>query len=258
MNKNEMSLDSFLDEFEATLSQEDSQAILRRINAERLLHLLAESLNESLPENQIRFLPDKRMAGVAGADFLMQVDDYDIRLQLLDAPDGRPGLDKEQLPGYLTIMEGNPNTVALVLIWTTDELSAVPLSIRRIRFLLEKPDRLSSLMNKLEPVEDVLTKAVREQVKQWDVSLDPPPGIIQETTDLRQAFASALAKAMTVEKGRRYQLPARKSAAEKYPRVREKTILMNALDLALSGVAGDPLIDALSELDSFDDLKNNE
>ena len=74
MTDTSSSFNTFLKEFQATLSEKDNQAMLRRINAERLLHLLAEYMADSLPAARFRFLADNHMAGAQGADFLLQID----------------------------------------------------------------------------------------------------------------------------------------------------------------------------------------
>ncbi|MDX1417501.1 MAG: hypothetical protein R3293_25070 [Candidatus Promineifilaceae bacterium] len=248
MSDSKESVHTFLQEFQATLAEEGSEAILRRINAERLLSLLAERLSEELKVSSVRFLPDKRMAGGVGADFLFQVDDYDLRLELLDAPDGRLELALNNLRGYRQILEENPNTVALILVWTADGLPAVPLSIARIRFLVDHKDLIGVLLEQAEPLEKVFTSLVQKQIKSWDLPLRPAEGIGQEVTDLREAFSSALAAEMETVTRRGYRIPARKAAAANYPRKKETEELLKTFDAAMNGEKEKELVRELMDI----------
>jgi hypothetical protein len=87
-----LSINDFLSELRASLSQADGDAALRRINAERLLQLVADEFIDAFPADRIRVLPDSRLVGESGADILLQIDDYDIRLELFDAEEGKPNL----------------------------------------------------------------------------------------------------------------------------------------------------------------------
>jgi hypothetical protein len=98
MNENQDSIDGFISEISASLSQPDQQAFLRRVNAERLLILVINELIDEHQAERIRILPDHRLAGNVGADFLLQVDDYDLRLELLDASNDQLQLEYYRQP----------------------------------------------------------------------------------------------------------------------------------------------------------------
>src|SRR5438552_3110257 len=121
MTESSDSFNNFVSEFKQSLAQPAGEAILRRINTERLLQLVADELIENHEAQRIRILPDARMAGEAGADFLLQIDDYDVRLELLDSNDGKASLSQDKLISALQLLEDNPSTAALVFVWTTDD-----------------------------------------------------------------------------------------------------------------------------------------
>ena len=240
------SVDSFLAELKASLSQGDGQAVLRRINAERLLRLLADEFIETHQAERIRILPDNRLAGQAGADFLLQIDDYDIRLLFLDAPDGTPALDAGQLPGFLKLLEDNPNTVALILVWTTDDLLAVSLSMLRTRFLVQNPGRLPAVLEKAKPLPETLRAVVDSQTKLWEVGLEQVPRTTAGSTDMRRLFEEAIGAAIDAERQRSYRHTERKLAARRFPVDEEKQLIFEVLGKALSGTSARELVPQLT------------
>ena len=141
MSKEPLPVDEFLFELKASLSEASGEAILRRINAERLLRILAEEFVETHQAERVRVLPDSRLVGESEADLLLQIDDYDIRLQLLDAPENEPVLSIDQLGEFLDLMENNPSTISLILVWMTDDLLSIPLRVSEIQLVREDIDR---------------------------------------------------------------------------------------------------------------------
>jgi len=248
MTEDLIPIDGFLSELKASLSEPTGEAVLRRINAERLLHLLAEEFIETHQAERIRILPDRRLVGKSEADLLLQVDDYDIRLQLLDAPENRPMLAVDQLSRFLDLLENNPSTIALILVWTTDDLLSVPLNVPRILFLLENPNRLPHLLSSAQPLLNVLSEVVARQSKVWEAKLDTTPHPEAMPGDSRQLFEEAFGKAVEVERQRSYKFPARKEAAQRFPVEREKRVIMEALKEALGGESFESLKKRLTGL----------
>jgi hypothetical protein len=242
------SFEGFLTEFKASLSQPSGEAVMRRINAERLLRLLADEFVEAHQAERIRVLPDNRVAGEPGADFLLQVDDYDIRLQFLDTPEGVPSLDEDRLSEFLSLLEDNPSTAALILVWTTDDLLAIPLSVARARFLLEHPDHLSALLKRAQPLPEVLRTIVAQQVKVWEVGLDEIAPSPAKGGDMRRMFEEAIAKAIEAERGRSYRSVERKAAARRFPADEEKRLILSVLGEALNGAEARDLVPQLTHI----------
>jgi len=243
-----LSVDGLLSELKASLSQPSGEAALRRINAERLLRLLAEEFMESHQAERIRILTDNRLVGEAEADLLFQVDDYDIRLQLLDAPENIPALSVNQLPDLLRLLENNPSTVALILVWTTDDLASVPMSVARIRFLLENPGRLPGFISSAQPLPDALRDVVARQVKTWEAGLETLPRPEATMVDSRRLFEGAFGEAVKAECQRSYRSPARKEAAQHFPVGKEKRVIMAVFKEAVNGVPAESLKQRLTRL----------
>ena len=240
------SVDSFLSELKASLANAGHEAILRRINTERLIGLLADEFVETHQAERVRILPDNRLAGESGADFLLQIDDYDVRLELVDTPEGKPVLDNEQLPRLLALLEANPSTMAVILVWTTDDLLAVPLTTSRIRRLLEHPLELNLLVNESEPLPTILRTLVTNQVRDWDVSIDKSSAPAPQPGGVRGLFEKALDEAIDRECGRSYKFTERRQAAKQYRLSVERRLVLQVLEDALSGAEPTDLVARLA------------
>jgi hypothetical protein len=107
MNTKSESFEEFLSEISASLKEGSGEASLRRINTERVLKLVLDDIVEQRHDVQIRVLNDHRISGDIGADILIQIDDYDIRLEILDTSDNNCRLNKEQIIRFRKIFEEN-------------------------------------------------------------------------------------------------------------------------------------------------------
>ena len=171
MNENN-TLSGLMNEFMASLSQDSQDAMMRRVNAERLIRLYAEQFIDQHQSESIRILPDQRLAGEAIADFLIQVDDYDLRMVLLDSPGGKPNLTTDQLKKWIDLLEDNPSTAMMIVVWTTDELLALSFSMKQLQTLLMSPERIDEWLAGASPLNIVIPEIIQRQVKKWDIEED--------------------------------------------------------------------------------------
>lgn len=227
-----------------TPKQTDPQAQIRRAGAERKFVLLIDALAVELQE-KIRVLSDNRLAGKSGADFLIQVDDYEFRVELIDAPDNLLMLTKERLQASVRLLEDNPNTLALIYAWTTEDIRAVPFSFARIQYLLQNPDRIASLVRQARPLQDVVRDVIQRQIKIWDVNLENTQLATDPAVDVLQIFFEEIGKAIDKEMNRSYRNEERSQAAKTYPYQQEKQFLVSVLEDALQGADVNQLIDKL-------------
>jgi hypothetical protein len=248
MKQSDLNVDSLLVELMASLSQPTGEAVLRRINAERLLRLLADEFIAAHQAERVRILPDERLAGQQGADFLLQIDDYDVRLIFLDTPDSAPAFDPSMLPDLLKLLEDNPSTVALVLVWTTGNLLAVPLSMLRARYLSQNPERLPALLADARPLPETLRVVVERQTKLWEVGLDQVPHTMAKSTDMRRLFEEAIGAAIDAERQRSYRYAERKLAARLFPIEEERRVIFAVLAEALAGAPAQELVPRLTRV----------
>jgi len=222
--------------------------MLGHMDAERLLGLLAQEFIDTHNAGRIRILSDSQMAGDEGAGFLLQIDDYDVRLMVLDTPNGAPALGTDRLPVFVQLMEDNPSTVALILVWTTEDLLAIPLSMLRLRFLVQNPDRLPALLSEARSLPDVLRTVVERQVKLWEIGLDQAPLRTGESTDIQRLFKEAIGVAIEAECRRSYRHAERKLAAQHFPVEDEQQLIFMALEEALAGALAMDLVPWLTRV----------
>ncbi len=248
MTNASLDVQSLLAELKASLSQPAGDAVIRRINAERLLHLLIEEFIDSCQAERMRILSDNRLVGEAGADFLLQIDDYDVRVELLDAPEGAPTIDTAHLPRLVALLEDNPSTVALILAWATDDLLAVDLPLSQLRTVAEHPDRLKDLLANARPLPQVLQDVVAQHTKLWDVGLERASRPVTSPADLRRLFESAIGEAIEAERTRSYRSAERRLAASEFPLERERRRILDALAQALAGAEAPELVPTLTRI----------
>jgi hypothetical protein len=216
------------------------------MNIENLLQTLTNQLIETHQAEHVHILPDNRLAGKPGADFLLQIDDYDMRLLLLDPTEGTPTINETQISDFLSLLEDNPSTLALILVWKTNELPSIPLSMARVRFLSQNPNRIQDL--KTKPLSETLQNLVAQQVKLWEVNPDQVAHTEIKLSDTRRLFEEAIAAAIERECQRAYHNAERKLAAQHFPEEEEKRRIFEVLGEALNGVQTQDLVPRLTRL----------
>jgi len=242
------SFDDFMNEISASLSNASGEAALRRINTERVLRLVLEDIVEKHPDLQIRVLVDSRIAGQAGADILIQIDDYEIRLELLDVPNHLPKLSLEQVEAFRTVFEENPSTETIILTWTTEDLKAEKLNLNRIAYLKEHPEKLSAYLAGLKPLQTVLEDVLSSHMKVWDTVLTLQMSGSTAPADLQTIFERHLKTELHKERDRSYRTEEKKQAALKLPAERELTLMTTILNDALQGMPSKYLETRLAQL----------
>jgi hypothetical protein len=218
-------------------------------NHESLLRLLSDEFIAMHPDDRIRILADCRLTGEAEAGFLLQIDDYDVRLELLEAPAGDPILPTDRLAQVIAFLENNPNTVAAVLIWTTRDLPAVCLSVDRARAAAQDTGVLSVVLSEAQPLIDVLNGIVRRQLAVWEADLATAvPCLNGQALDTQRAFERAIVQAIETERHRTYRNPTRKQAALQFPVEEETKAILETLERALAGERAPELVAHLTRM----------
>jgi len=242
------SLDGLMNEFMATLSQDTQEAMLRRVNAERMIRLYAEQIIDQHQAESIRILPDQRLAGEAVADFLVQIDDYDLRIVLLDSADGKPKLTTDQLEKWLDLLEDNPSTAIMIVVWTTNELLALPFSMIKIKTLMQFPEQIEDLLKEASPLELIIPEIILRQVKKWEIDEDLSRKPETRGRDIYSIFAEKIGQAIDDEANRRYRNVERLKAAQEFPYQKEKQNILTILSDALEGKSAKELEILLTRL----------
>lgn len=247
MNDN-ASLDGFLSELTASLSQDSREAMVRRVNAERLMNILAKQLVDQHEAESIRILPDRRLAGEISADFLVQVDDYDLRLVLLDIPEEKPSVSLDQLQGWVNLLEANNSTDLIIAVWTDDELTSLPFSMAQLHSAIKSTEQLQQMLGEARPLNQVISDVIRHQVKIWDVAKDLADKPSTQSRDIYSIFAEKINLSIDTEVNRRYRIDERLRAARNYPSDQEKKVILSVLQEALSGGSAKELHKRLTSL----------
>ncbi len=212
-----------------------SPASVPRQNAERALRLALEEIVQQRRDLQIRLLSDRHIAGLAEADILIQIDDYEIRLALLDAPSGSPILNPDQLAGFRSLFEGNPSTELVVLAWTTPDLLSQKLSLQIIAYLLDHPEQMPRFLAKAAPVRDLLNRILSDHLKVWEAAMLSPHQGSASSLDLRKIFLQHLRTSLLQEKDRSFRTEEKKLAARQLSGDRELSLVSDVFEAALQG-----------------------
>ncbi len=242
------SFDDFLAQVSASLTSSSGEAALRLINAQRNLRLVLDEIVQQRHDLQIRVISDNRISGDAGADVLMQIDDYEIRLELIDTPNLLPNLTKVKLKKYRQIFEDNPSTETLVITWTSDELLSQRLSLVTVDYLIENDNQIEDFVHNAKPLSDVVQEILVSQMRVWDdiPSLTPKDGSI--SSDVSEIFVNHFADELKSERERPFKIEEKKLAIRQFPEKRETDILKNVLQEALNEASTDELAARLAQL----------
>ena len=133
------------------------------------------------------------------------------------------------------LLEDNPSTVALVLIWTTDDLLSIPVSIVRLRYLLQTPQKVDDLLKLARPFTETVSELIQKQTKLWEVGLDQIPQSTAQSVDLYRLFSEEIGQAIDLETSRSYRNDERLQAARNFPYQQEKKLILTLLQEALQG-----------------------
>lgn len=241
-------LDGFLNELMASMSQDSRDGMMRRVNAERLIKLIAENLVEKHEAESIRVIPDNRLTTQDAADYLVQVDDYDLRLILLDTQNGKITLSEDLLQEWITLLEANPSTTILIVVWTDDELSSIPFTMRGLKSALDSPEQIKKMPKIAKPFEQVISEVIHHQTKGWKIPKFDSSQPSTSRRDLYSIFSEKIIRAIDIEANRRYRTEERVKAAQKFPYEQEKRAILSILQEALDGISATDLQKRLTNL----------
>jgi len=217
---------------------------IHHINTESLQQLLADELSEL--NNPIHILSVNGLVGESEKHFLLQIDDYDVRLNFLEAP--KPTLNLEQLSQYNQLLTDNPNAVALIVVWITEDLQSIPFSTTRIQHLIQYPQQVSKLIQTAKPLATVIKALIARQFKFWEIHLEPTHCGTTHATDIRRIFEQAMISAIQNQQKRSYRYTERQRAARQFPVEEEQKFILSVLEKALEGKSSQELVHDLVSL----------
>lgn len=246
MSDNE--LDKIMKEMTASLSSDSREAMMRRINSERLIKLAAENLVEKHEAESIRMIPDNRLTDQEAADYLVQVDDYDMRLVLVDAPDGKVKLSRELIQDWISLLETNPSTTILIAVWTNDDLAAIPFTMKRLKSVVDFQEQIQKIASIAKPFESVISEQIKRQTRGWKIPKVEQNRPSAGGRDLYGMFSEKISSAIDNEASRPYRTEERVKAAKNFPADQEKRVLLSILREALDGATRKELESQMSKL----------
>lgn len=248
MKKNPDSFDDYLAEISASLLGTSGEAALKRINSERMISLAFEEIVQYYPESHIRFLTDNRIAGQSGADMLMQIDDYEIRIELVDTTNEKPEIKPEQLENFKKIFIDNPSTEALVIVWTTDDLCSLQLTLSDIDRFTMNPNLMTKYMSKGEPFTETIKDILAKFLKVWETQGFSTEYSGGKKLNIQNKFNNYLERNLAVERGRRFTKEEKKLAVKQISEKNEIDKIQSVLTYALQGSKSDSLTSQLIKL----------
>lgn len=246
-NKMTDSFDDFMSQISASLQSPSGDVALRRINAERVLRLMLDEIVQQRHDLQIRVLTDNRISGYSGADILMQVDDYEIRIELKDVSENSPTLSMGELAIYKKIFEENPSTEALVIAWIADDLPSQSLSLVTIDSLINE-ELINDFIKNARPLSDVVQEILSNQMKVWEDIPSLSANTSDTTTNIANIFSAYFKDALKDEQERSFKLEEKKIAVRNFPEKRETDLVKSVLQDALKESSVEKLSDRLSQL----------
>jgi hypothetical protein len=208
---------------------------IHHIAPKSLQQLLQNKLSEFHLAEHIHVLSETRLIGDSERPFLLQIDDYDIRLNFLEMSAKQPTLEANKLYDFKKILEDNPSTIALIIVWMMDDLPAVPFSTTRIQHLIQYPAHLTKLIQTAKPLITVIKTLIARQMKACELNLEPRNSENHEFTDMRRLFEQAIDSAIETQQKRSYRYAERQLAAHEFPVDEETEFILSILEQALNG-----------------------
>lgn len=230
------SIDDFIAELSTSIKSPSGEAVLRRINTERMLKVILEEIVQQNHDLQIRILSDSRIAGESGADILIQIDDYDIRLEIVDTSNDDVSINQDQIQQFENIFEENPSTETLILTWTTARLNSIQLSLEQIQNISSNPDQIHNYLKLMRPLEEIFKEILETHIKVWRKMLTVPVQSVMSTNDIRKLFESHFHECLEIERKRPFKMEERKKAVAGLSDQEVTKLINEILDLALDGV----------------------
>jgi len=204
----------FLVELKAKLSSATSEEMIARIEAERAIHDILIELSDS---HGFRAVEDYRYATreeEKGTDFLLQIEDFELRLMVKYSPTGTPTLSANDLRALREILKSSQSTMALAVVWAAPDLPTLIITQGLIEFLLAEEQETARFMKTAAPLKDAILGFAEKQRKVWGlrpVERLPEEEILPETQAILER---KLQEELRHESVRAYKLE-RKIAAQK-------------------------------------------
>jgi len=171
-------------ELRAKLASETSEEMMARIEAEQAVEDILVELSDS---RGFRIVEDYRYATgeeQKDTDFILQVEDIELRLVVKYSSSGAPTLSREDLVGFSRILQATQATSALVLVWAAPELPTLVVTPADIDLLLSSEELVPVFLETTSTLKEAVLRFVESQTKEWRlrvVSGSAPGTVFPET-----------------------------------------------------------------------------
>lgn len=248
MNKKQ-SIEDVFSEIRASLDTPEDQSILKRIDFERLLKMSLEEIVDRFDTHQVRVLSDLHIAGKTGADLLVQIDDYEVRIEILEQLSKDEKISGNQLEVYKRVFEENPSTQFLILTWVSDDITSIVFSLQDILTLEEEPDEFDKLLSNSKPLSENLENIIVSQLKNWDTEISFMGDKKKQSVDLKKKeFQDNLPNSINHQINKQYRNPEKIEAVSTYSVREESNLIKDALNIALSGESAESISKIFSRI----------
>jgi hypothetical protein len=146
------------------------------------------------------------------------------------------------------LLEDNPSTAIMIVVWTTDELLALPFSMVQLQTLLKFPEQIDDWLLRVSPLNEVIPDIIQRQVKNWEIDEDLYRKPDTRGRDIYSVYAEKIGQAIDDEANRRYRNEDRLKAAQEFPYQKEKQAILSILEDALEGKSVKELEELLERL----------
>jgi len=204
----------FLMELKAKLASETSEEMVERIEAEQTVQDILVELSDS---HGFRVVEDYRYTTreeIKGSDFVLQKEDFELRLILKYSPTGMPMLSSNDLMALREILKSSQSTTALVVVWTGPDLPTVVMTQGLIEFLLAEEQETAAFLETASPLKDAVLRFVKNQTKGWGLRQAERPPAEEILPETQAILGRKLGEELRRESTRAYKLE-RKIAAQK-------------------------------------------
>lgn len=204
----------FLMELKAKLASETSEEMIARIEAERAIHDILVELSDSY---DFRVVEDYRYATreeEQGTDFILQMEDFELRLIVEYSPTGTPNLSANDLRALRKILESSQSTIALAVVWAAPDLPTLVITQGLVEFLLAEEQEIVEFVKSALPLKDAILRFVDKQTKSWGLRQVERLSAEEILPDTEAILQRRLREELGRESTRPYKLE-RKVAAQK-------------------------------------------
>jgi len=193
-------------ELKAKLASETSEEMMARIDAEQAIEDILVELSDS---RGFRIVEDYRYATgeeQKDTDFIIQVEDIELRLIVKYSASGAPTLSRDDLGDLTEVLQGTQGTTALVLVWAAPELPTLIVTPADIELLLSREELVPAFLEATCELKEAVLRFVDSQTKKWRFGVVSGSGAGAVLPETQAILEQRLREEVEEESKRAYRL----------------------------------------------------